>query len=270
MMKAGRAVALVGATALPAIGAGCEESFKKSGNALVGSSYNAFVTVGDLTAELAVSQLRAIATQRGLDVLTEDAANGSMLLEQRESVRNKPIPYVIALAPDGPSIKIQLLVKLGKGALAKAEDVRGEMCAILGQVKGGEEGRALASRAASASDQPRQVDAQVLSDELARQMKDSAVSIPLRYKDKQFTISGRVKYVNEDFGTYRVAYDIRDQRDRILKSGDAEVQLSCLVAPSHRAWAIALRPGERVKLTGVFANFSQFERVMWLKDCRPE
>lgn len=86
-----------------------------------------------------------------------------------------------------------MLVKLGKGALAKAEDVRTEMCAILGPVKGGEGGRTPAARAATPSNQPRQVDAQV-----------------------------------------------------------------------------ALRPGERIKLTGAFAQFCQFERVMLLKVCKPE
>lgn len=258
------------ATALSVFAASCEDSFRKSGTVLTGSSYTASVSVNDVTAELAVGQLRAIAVERGLDVLAEDPANGNMLLEQRESARNKPIPYVLSLSAEGPSLRIQMLVKLGKGAVAKAGDVRSEMCAILGQVKGGDEGRALAAQSVSAASKPRQVDAQVLSDELARQMQDSAASIPLRYKDGAFTISGRVKFVIQDHGTYRIGYDIREQRDRILKSGDFEVQLNCLIAPSHRAWAIALRPGERIKLTGTFSEFRQFEKVMLLKDCRPE
>lgn len=250
--------------ALPAFG-GCEDSFKKSGNIVTGTNFSASVVVADLTIAEAVERLRGIAESRKLDVLVADAENGNMLLEQRESMRNKPIPYVLSISTQGRSANVHLVVKLNKGAIAKTEDVRNEMCAILGQIA-----TAQAGTPAPAPAEIRKVDAQVLSDELSRQMQDSAASIPLRYKDRTLTITGRVKFVMQDYGSYRVGFDIREQRDRILATGVSKVDLSCVIAPSHRAWAVALRPGEKLKLTGQFLSFDPFQRVMVFQNCRPE
>lgn len=260
-----------------AVGAAtCEERFSKSGNPFTGTKYESSVTVPSLSVADAVGQLRGIAVQRKLDILTEDAANGGMLLEDRESMRHKAIPYVISVAGEGDAAAVQVLVKLNKGAIAKAEDVRKEICSILALVKGGEEGKAAALRGAGAEGVtgPRRVDALMLSLELSRQTQDSAESIPLRYKDRAFTVSGRVKYVIKDGNVYRVAFDIPEPRDMLLKPGPLDpyfkTDISCLMAPSQAAWTIALRPGEKVKLTGKYSDFDQFKHVMWLEECKPE
>lgn len=274
-MRIARMVVLAWAPAAM-FAAGCEESFRKSGSALTGSKYNASVWVEALTVADAIEQLRGAAIERKLDVLTADAANGNMLLEQRESMRNKSIPFVISVTADGGGARIQMLVKLNKGAFAKAEDVRAEMCAILTQVKGGEEGRAAAAQgaAAVASTEPRKVEALVLSLELARQTQESAASIPLRYRGRVFTVSGRVKYVMKDGDVYRVAFDIPEPRDMVIKPGSRDPQfkidISCLMAPSQTAWSIALREGEKVRLTGSYSDFDPFRRVMWLGGCTAE
>ena len=246
-----------------ALAAGCEESFSKAGNPLTGTKYSAFVTVPALAVADAVAQLHGIAVQRKLDILSEDPA-GSMLLEQRESMRHRAIPYVVSVTDEAGAARISLMVKLDKGALAKTGSVRDEICAILSEVKGGDDGKAAAAAGGEATAQQavRKVDAFLLSLEITRQANASAESIPLRYKGRAFTVTGRVKYVIKDGGVYRVAYD--------LPGTSKHTAISCLMQPSQSAWAVALREGEKVKLTGTFANYDQFVRVMWLQECRPE
>ena len=254
----------------------CEDKFAKSGNPMTGTKYTAAVTVEGLTVADAMAQMHGIAVGKKLDILTEDVANGNMLLEYRESFRNKAIPYVVSVFAEGGSATVQMLVKLNKGAFAKAEDVRGEMCSMLGAVKGGAEGRAAAAQGAQAvgDGAPRKVDALKLSLELARQNQESAESIPLRYKNRAFTVTGRVDYVIKNGERYRVAFSIPEPRDMalppMLGAPSYKIDISCLMAPSHTAWAIALRPGEKIALTGKYEDYDQFKRVMWLGGCRPE
>ena len=264
------------AAAAPLLAGVCEDRFTKAGNPLTGTKYTSAMTVAGLTVADAMAQMHGIAVEKKLDILTEDVANGNMLLEYRESFRNKAIPYVVSVSGEGDAATIQMLVKLNKGAFAKAEDVRTEMCSMLGAVKGGAEGKAAAAHGAQAAGNsaPRKVDALKLSLELARQNQESAESIPLRYKERAFTVTGRVQYVIKDGNRYRVAYDIPEPRDMALQpmlgAPSYKIDISCLMAPSHTAWAIALRPGEKIQLTGKYEDYDQFKRVLWLGGCRPE
>lgn len=257
-------------------GEGCESRFTKSGNALTGSKFNSTAWVQDLSVADAIAQLRGIAISKKLDVLTDDAENGNMLLEYRESFKNRAIPYVVSVSAEGNAASISIMVKLAKGVFTKADDVRTEICSILDAVKGGAEGKALASKGAEAvsANAPRKVDAFMLAMELERQAEESAGSIPLRYKNRAFTLSGRAKYVMKDGDVYRVAFDIPETRDRALgnfgRKTTSKMDISCLMAPSHTAWAIALREGEKIRLTGKYYDFDQFKRVMWLNGCKPE
>ncbi len=252
----------------------CEDSFSKQGNPLTGTKYNAAVTVKDLSVADAIAQLHGIAIGKKLDILSEDPA-GSMLLEDRASFRHKAIPYVVSVSANGAAATIQLLVKLNKGAIAKSEDARTEMCGILNQVKGGDEGHQAALNGASAvsKEGPRRVDAYKLSLELAREMKDSPESIPLRYKGRAFTITGRADYVIKDGDVYRVAFEIPEPGS-FISLGPADptfkVNINCLMAPNQSAWAVALRKGEKLALTGIFLNSDQFRKSIWLENCKPE
>lgn len=263
------------ASVLTMVAAGCEESFTKQGNPLTGTKYNAAVSVADVSVADAMAQLRGMAVEKKLDVLTDDVENGSMLLEYRESFRNKPIPYVVSVAEEGGGVSVSMLVKLNKGALAKTEDAKSEMCSMLNAVKGGEAGKLAARKGAGpdAGQGPRAVDAFRWSMELARQTQDSAESIPLRNKGKAFTVSGKVDYVRKDGDVYRVAFDIPEPQASPLRLPGGptfKIDVSCLMATKHAAWAVALRSGEKVKLTGVYSDFDSIRKVIWLESCKPE
>jgi hypothetical protein len=249
--------------------AGCEQSFSKSGNPLTGTKYNAVVTVQGVTVADAVGQLHDIAVEKNLDILTEDAATGAMLLEDRASFKQRAIPYVVSVSADGEAATIQMMVKLNKGAFAKADAVQKEICAMLDKVTRGGGGKGLTQVQG-----PRKVDALTLSMQLARENEESPESIPLRYKERSFTVSGKVKYVIKDGSVYRVAFDIPEKRDMALGNFPGMpsymINISCLMAPSQAAWALALRPGEKIKLTGAYSDYDQFKRVMWLGDCKAE
>lgn len=262
-----------------ALWAGCEESFSKSGNALTGTRFSAAVTVPELSVADAIAQLRAVALARKYDILTEDGTNGSMLLEDRADKKHGAIPYVISASPQAapgqPSaVQVQILVKLKPGAFAKADAAKTELCTVLGELRGGAEGRQLAAKALGVSPEaeaPRQVDAYVLSVELARQNEESSESIPLRYKNRRFTVSGRVDYVIKDGDFYRVAFDIPEPKSLVnlpgLRPPPYKIDLSCLMAPNQAALALALRRGEKITLTGAYHDFDSFKKVMWLKGC---
>lgn len=252
----------------------CEESFRKEGNPLTGTKYYAARRVAELSVADAMAQLRRAAVDKKLDVLSEDVANGSMLLEYRESFRNKPIPYVVSVGGEGGGVEMTILVKLNKGAFAKADDARTEMCSLLGAVQGGEAGRLAAQQGGGGEESaPRRVDAYRWSMELARQTQESAESIPLRNRGKAFTVSGRVDYVRKDGDFYRVAFAIPEPRQAVLRLPNDpgfKIDISCLMAPKHAAWAVALRQGESVKLTGVYSDFDALRKVIWLEGCKPE
>jgi hypothetical protein len=263
--------------ALPAFlwAAGCEDSFTKQGNPFSGTKYNASVSVPDLNVPDAMAQLRGIAVEKKLDILTEDVPNGSMLLEYRESFRNKPIPYVVSVAEEGKGVAVSILVKLNKGAIAKADDAKTEMCSILNAVKGGEAGRLATQKGSAAGGDvaPRQVDAYRWSMELARHTQESAESVPLRNRGKAFTVSGKVDYVRKDGDVYRVAFDIPERSEAVFRlpnDPSFKIDISCLMAPKHAAWSVALRPGEKIKLTGVYSDFDSIRKVIWLEGCKPE
>jgi hypothetical protein len=255
----------------------CEDTFKKSGNPLSGSKYDAVVRVDGLTVPAAVAQLRGLAIAKKLDILSEDSDNGSMLLEDPESTWRRSIPYVVDVTAEANAVRIQMTLKLNKGVFAKSEFVQTRMCELLTQVAGGKEGEAAAANAASAAAvkrEPRKVEANAFSRELARQTVESATAIPLRYKDRAFTIQGKVDYVIKDGGVYRVAFKIDKPTSTITIPGAAnptfKIDISCLMATKYAAWAVALREGEKVTITGVYHDYDEFKKVMWLKDCQPE
>lgn len=254
----------------------CEDTFKKTGNPMTGTKYDAVVRVENLTVAAAVAQLRGIAVAKKLDILSEDAANGAMLLEDPESTWRRAIPLVVGVTSEGSTARIQVTLKTNKGVFAKAEYVQGRMCELLNQVVGGEAGEAAATRGseANATREIRKVDATTFSRELARQTMESAASIPLRYKDRAFTLSGRVDYVIKNGDLYRVAFQIPKPTSTIeipgARTPTFKIDISCMMAPRHAAFAVALREGEKVKLTGTYHDYDEFKKVMWLKECGPE
>jgi len=66
-------------------------------------------------------------------------------------------------------------------------------------------------------------------------------------------------------GTYNTGFELPNGSGGI----DFEsVAITCAFAPSQAAFALALRPKEKVTLVGVVDHYDQIGRVLWLKDCK--
>jgi hypothetical protein len=251
----------------------CEDGFSKKGAVLTGLRYRASVNRADLAPPDAIGQLRGIALAGSYDVLDVEAEAGSMLLEQPKVGTSRPFPIVVTATASGD---VSLEAKFPAGMSVDAAAARGELCAMLEKVKGGAQGAA-AARAADAAvavgGGPIAVDAFMFSRELSRETARGVETIPLRYKGKAYTIRGEVDYVIKDGDAYRVAYKIPDpQKDALKMPGQPvfKTDISCLMAKGNNAFTLTLKPGQKITLTGVYADFNQFQHIIWFSECRPE
>jgi len=254
---------LLFAAAAPAFADTCESSFQKKGNPLSGTTYTAAVTVPDLTVKSALGQMRVIAKNSNMDVVSEDADAGAMLIEDPQSAMHKTIPLIISATSEAGTGTVAMTVKLTPGAFAKADSMRAEMCRMLTQVKPGKAGEQLAATTPKASTV--NISASDFGFQLRSQNKENAAAIEPRYKGKIYSITGRVNGVLKSGGTYNTGFDIPSSSAGI----DFEsVAITCAFAPSQAAYALALRPKEKVTLVGVVDHYDQIGRVLWLKDCK--
>ncbi|TGR46197.1 hypothetical protein EN794_034790 [Mesorhizobium sp. M00.F.Ca.ET.151.01.1.1] len=253
--------ALLFGAAAPAIADTCESNFQKKGNPLVGTQFTASVTHKDLTVASAIGQMRAIAKSANLDVLSVDEEGGSMLIEEPESKLKRTIPMIINATSQGGVGTVGMVAKINKGAIAQASGVRDEMCKLLNQIRPGKAGQ-LAARA-----EPRvstiAIDASQLSFQLRNQHLDNPAAIEPRYKGKAYAITGRIVNVLRIGGSYIAGFDVSSSRVDYER-----VSISCSFASNQTAYALALRPREKVTLTGVVDGYDQISRGLLLKDCR--
>jgi hypothetical protein len=241
----------------------CEDSFAQKGNPLSETRFEAELTIDDLTPPVAIRQLRGIAAGRGYDILSEEADDGSLLLEQPRSGSARPFPIIATALAEQAAARVKLEAKLPAGMLAGAGGARTELCAMLNAIKGGPEGIPAAERSAGAvsSAGPVVIDALVLSQQISQEANTNAASIPTRYQGKTFTIKGRVAQVARDGGAYRIDYDIpRSTNDLVLKVGKFRflTQISCLAGK-----------GQGIRLTGQYEDYDPSRPVMWFENCRP-
>jgi hypothetical protein len=158
--------------------------------------------------------------------------------------------------------------------MVNAEAAKTEMCAILNALKGGKAGLAAAAKAKSAvsTAAPLKISALALSQRLSKETQKNAAAIPLRYKGTSFTIDGSVSTITKDGQFYRVAFDIPEPYQQVLRiPGQAyfKTDISCLMAKGQSAFALTLKPRKSIKLTGTFRDFDEYRHIMWLSDCRP-
>ncbi|HNV84411.1 MAG TPA: hypothetical protein PKI87_09145, partial [Arenimonas sp.] len=71
------------AVSSPILAGECEDNFTKSGNPFKGTNFSSTVSVPNLSVKDGLGQMRAIMIKEKMDVLTEDADTGTMLVEQR-------------------------------------------------------------------------------------------------------------------------------------------------------------------------------------------
>lgn len=257
----------------PAAWAGeCEDNFSKSGSVFSGVDFSSRVTVADLSVPDALGQMKGIMISEKMDVITEDAETGTMLVEQRSTNTTRAIPTLINVSASGGGAAIEMTVKTEKGQLAKADAIRPYMCTLLAKVRGGKEGRAAAVQGAKATNNGDTTvkDVYVFSREIAREAKGNAVAVTARHKGRKYSLSGRVDYIQEDGEDYNVSFEVPDQGKVLLRvPGDSEprVGVACLFRPNQLANVLTFRKGDKATFTGSFLRYDDMKRTLWLQNC---
>lgn len=255
----------------------CASTFQKSGNPLTGLKFRATESVRDLSAANAINQMKAIMTGRGYDIIIAEPEAGSMLAEQPLSGKSRAIPFEINAVDQNGVATVTIEAKMKAAMAAKESDAKTELCTILGSLKGGKAGLALAAAGARGGNlgngAPVAMSALLFSHQISKDAERNAATVPLRYKGKVFTLSGTVDYVTRDGDAFRVAFRIPNPWEEALPLPNAakfKTDLSCLMAPGTGAYTLQLKPGKSVKLTGTFYEYREINPVAWFKDCRPE
>ena len=257
-------------TATSANATTCEESFARSGNALSSTTFTATQTVNDLSVADAVAQMHGIVVAGNYDILQEDRDGGSMLLEQRATSTRRAIPVLIAVTRNGATTDIAMNIRLPTGVFAGSNGVRTEMCNVLGQLRGGAEGRRLAAQggATRATNAPTVIQATSLSNEIARAHTVNPAVIPVRYRERSWTVSGRLANVERIGSGWIVTYDIPPPiLSGPLTGPDFSILLTCSLSSNQSAWALTLRRGQAIRLTGAFDGYDEGRRHLMLTNC---
>jgi hypothetical protein len=250
----------------------CETNFRKSGNPFTGADFSSHITVPGLSIKDALGQMRGILIAEKMDVITEDLAGGTMLVEQRSKGTTRAIPSLINVSESANGAKILFTVKTEKGMLATQDAMRGYLCELLAKVQSGEAGRAAAATGAQMQnvDDVTVRDVYMFSREIAKEAKGNPIAVKARHKGRKYALKGRVDYIQEDGEEYNVSFDIPEQHEMVLQlpgNDEPRVGVACLFNEDQLANVLTFRKGESANFTGSFHRYDDFKRMVWLKDC---
>ena len=252
----------------------CEDNYTKSGNMFKGNVYNSSVSVPNLSMKDGMGQIRSITINEKMDVITEDAESGIILVEQRGTSTTRPIPVIITFSAEGTTAKVDMTVKPEKGVFAKGDEIKTFICKLLVQVKGGKEGKQAGSKGSKTQNvaDTTNRDVYVFSREIANEAKKNAVAVNARHKGRSYSLKGKIDYIQEDGEDYNVSFAIPEQYGpgMITIPGDApfRVGVACLFRPNQLAWVLTMREGQSVKFIGNFYRYDNIKKMVWLENCK--
>ncbi len=252
----------------------CEESFVKGGNPVTGLRFTATQSVSDMAPASAVGQLRGIVLGKGYAVLASEPESGAMLIEQPMTGKARSFPIQISATEQNGVGTVRMEAKLRNTMNISKEAAQTEMCGILAQLKGGKAGRALADKGNAAqqthSAAPIRMSVLAFSSQMAGEAKRSDASLEPRHKGKAFTLFGPVGYVGKAGDRYRVDFKLLENAlTSIVPGSGYRLEVSCVLASGQSAYALTLKEGHRVELTGIFDEYDLGRSTIYLRDCKP-
>lgn len=271
MLKPLAALALLSLSA-PTLADECEANFKKSGNPILMTTYSSAITVPNLSAGDALSQMRGILVAEKMDVIAENREEGTLLVEQRQQEWARPIPTTINVSTVPAGTRIDMAIKMERGVFSKVDQIRPYMCGLLAKVKGGKEGVAAAKRGAGADNTEATGNQDVFSFSrmIANEANKNAIAVNARHKGRKYTLSGRIETLMEDGDDYNLIFEVPEISEMVIKPFPHEAQfkvsVSCLFKPDQLTTVLAMREGQKVKLTGTVMKYDNFRRVIWLEN----
>jgi hypothetical protein len=254
----------------------CEETFVKKGNGITGLRFIAMTSVPDMPVDVAINQLRGIVAKRGYDIIAVEPQAGGMLIEQSQTGTTRAFPIEVNATVANGAGTVQMEAKLRAGQFVKADFAKTEMCAVLAELKGGKAGKLAATAGAKALTQqaaPIPMSAQAFSQQISKDAERNSLAIAQRYVGKKYTLNGTVDYITRDGQYNRVAFKIQQPHEMAIRLPNMAKSLwnvSCLMGQGTSIYAMQLKPGKSLKLTGTFHEFAEDRNVVWFKDCVPE
>jgi hypothetical protein len=249
----------------------CEDSFVKKGNPVTGLRFVATAIVPNMSMASAVGQLNGIVAAKGYTILAAEPASGAMLIEPPATGKSRPFPIEVAADAAGT---VRMEAKLRAGMSIPDAGAKAEMCGILAQLKGGKAGDALAAKglgAASAPGAPVRMSVLRFSQDITGQADTNNAVVDQRYRNRAFTLYGPVAYIGPVGDTYRVEWKLVSNvlTDIVPGRSSAGLSVNCVLAKGQGVYALQLKPGKHVELTGTFDRLDYGMSLVWLKDCRP-
>lgn len=151
----------------------CEKAFKTVGDPRNGALYMADLTLPGLKVQSALDQLRKIGGDDKFEVGGQlvDGDSGDQYLIQREGLRT---PLVMVATADRTG-RVTLATKLARGQTIEPQAAKQSMCEMLGKLKAGSQGDALAAAGRSQYPMPavETVAAPDLSKKMGKEVKDT-------------------------------------------------------------------------------------------------
>ena len=251
----------------------CEDTFVRRGSAISGLRYVATITVADMAPDVAINQMRGIAARRGYDIIASEPTAGALLIEQSVSSNARAFPIEVNATQARGQGTVTMEAKLRAGMSSPLEATKTEMCGALAELRGGRAGRQAAisgARATTVQAAPIAMTAQAFSSQISKDAERNVAAIPQRYANKQFTLSGQVDYIRRDGNTYRVAYKILQPHEMAIRlpgMASTLAQVSCLMGQGTSVFVMQLKPGNNVRLTGTFYEYSDTRDVVWFQNC---
>jgi hypothetical protein len=283
---------LLGLLTLPvAAGAAgtCEENFKTSGDPRNGAAFATSVTIPGLSVRSALGQMQKTALDDGFEVGNEAIReqDGTLTILQKSSMLNRG--FLIYINADAGG-QIAINSRLNRDQVAKPEDIRGGMCSMLGRLKTGPEGEAIANAAREKTgvEQVRSLKAHDLAKELDKavereQGKRGEGQVDMnrvyaKYLNKRFRIDGQIarkgeptpQFPNED---QEIEWITTGHKGLLAFKEDSFAQgarptILCKVPKELSEYFKALRNDDWATLTGKVTKFEG--NVMTLENCRPD
>ncbi len=250
----------------------CEDSFKKTGSPISGIKYHAEITVLGVTPENALLQFRGAASAKGYDILADESATGTLLIEKPKSFGNPAEKSFVKAAAAGSVTTIVIDTKLSSGTFASGKTAKADYCDMLGSIKSGKDGIAAAKqgRSSVSAAPPRSVDAVLLTQEIAEEGEKNSAAVNARYSGKSFIVKGffaRVSTVtNKNIVYYKTP---RSTNELVFHSGKFRrlPSIICEAAPGQSAYILSLNEGGKLKMQGVFSKYDAIGDRFILKDC---
>ncbi|MGH8080317.1 MAG: hypothetical protein ACREP7_07060 [Lysobacter sp.] len=262
-MKGKLVTLLVLLSPMSAMAGQCEDSFSKEGNILTGAKYTASVTVPGLSQSSAIGQMRNIAIAKKMSILDESPENGSLLIGSDPNVINRGLELLVTATPES---KVSIVMKTRQGQAGNAAGVKSEFCGMLNQLK---PGKAAPTRATSSATE---INAVKLADQIENQALDNVALIDARNKGKSYRVTGYYYRTETENGQINVYYDINPSLLPGFVRGKtklAPTRIVCRMASDQRGYALTLSKGDKLDMTGTYAEYITNKRNFVIGGCRP-